>query len=325
MTIRSHLVVSLLWLAACQALAQSAPVPAPPPSVAAPPPTQSLVMPGVKDRPTEPPAGLSSEKVKSISIGKDGGSSSKAETLRDLEVLQRQVYFQELKAKARELEAAHQVQVRPPEMVAFGGGVPQSTGFVPPAVPPVLNGAQTSYGVGVALPAPALEEEPQARLLNLIVTPTRTRADVISSGTAMTVKEGDEIGSGWKVASITPSGVLVEKVVTSKELDRANAAPARVSRGKAAAPRKAQKWIDVERTISAKLKPAEQSVPTENSAGVQPTPPAGQGMAAAMPPLPPALRPADSTSVSSAAPLGPNAALLPQPTTAAAQLPRLPR
>jgi hypothetical protein len=315
--------VCLLSCVAGQVLAQNAPMPAAPASLAPPPAQPTLSPTPAAERAAGPVTGLTSEKVKAISIGKDVGSSGKAETLRDLENLQRQVYFQELKAKARELEMAH--LPRPNEGAPVSMAAPTTVAYIPPAMQPAFPGAQPSVLTGMASPpTPLPDEEPQARLLNLIVTPTRTRADVLVSGTATTVKEGDEVGAGWKVASIKASGVLVEKTMVGKELDRrAAATPSKSPRAKGGVARPAPKWIDVERTISAKLKPAEQP-PITDLAPTQAAPQNGQTSGAVVPPLPPALRPADSTSVTSAVPLGPNQTLQPQ-STAAAQLPRLPR
>jgi hypothetical protein len=278
------------------------------------------------------PAGSASAptgaKAQDIPIGTKGEAGKGAETLKDLEILQRQAYFAEMRAKVKDAE-----KPAIPAAASASAPLPSFPGSVAPAMVPALpqapqagssspSGMQPQYGSGfMSLPGAAPNLEPTSRLVNLIISGGRARADVHTNGIVNTIREGDKLEGDWVVTKIALSGVTVEKVVTQEPpiTGRLSASPAagpamvasaatrrgakKSPVGVAHATPFLSKSDAVERSVTAQLKPY-----TAGSQQYNASPVAGTGStmgAAVIPPLPSAMRPVDSTNVPPAAALNP--------------------
>lgn len=295
---------------------------------------QSLPAPGAA--PVLVPAGAAAAasvpagaKAQDIAIGSK--SAGGGETLKELEALQRQAYFAELRTKLKEAEkpAAAAAPASAPSAPSPSMQFPASV--APALVPRLPHGLQGGPGIppsmagpfsgGFALPSSSSNAEPSSRLVNVIISGGRARADVHTNGVVTTVREGDKLEGDWLVTKIALAGVTVEKGVVEPSFrdvgGRSNAAaravmqaPAsgeRVGRKASSAPVVAARPVTapeiVERIVSVQLKPYTAGSqqfdvsPVSSGAGTM-------GAAVGVPPLPSGLRPpVDSTSVPSAAPL----------------------
>lgn len=210
-----------------------------------------------------------------------------AHTVRDLEALQQQAYLLELRAKIQELSKAAGMDMAP--------GVPGAA--MTPAIVPPMSGVTMPVNVqpsGVFAPEEASQPDPEAKLVSVIIAGGKARADVSEGGIVTTVKEGDKLDGGWRVAEISPSGVTVETVVTEMQ------PVARSAKGKGHGS-KGPAMIQTERVVSRTLKPAALAQTTQP--GVV-SPPAAADLPS-IPPLPRAIGGGpDSTSVRGVPPVG---------------------
>lgn len=195
-----------------------------------------------------------------------GKSDASAGTLKELELLQREAFMAELRAKIREANK---------DVAAVAPSVAPAMQPMPAPAPMLPS----------ALVEPALDVP--AQLVNVIIMGQgRGRADVMHEGSIVTVREGDKLGA-WVVQSIQPGKVTVERTFE---------APAPAAKGK----RSAGAAVMVEKTVSAVLKlhqPGSVSLPPPAS-----LPPAAI-QTPVVPPLPTKVQSPDSTSIGPAAPL----------------------
>lgn len=288
---KKHIALAILAVLVGAAGAQPAPsVPMQPPVPAAPalPPVgQPAAVPAIA------PQAIQSmgQKVGGIAIGREQVIGQGADSLKDLEALQRQAYFLDLRAKMKEINTALNANKEvAPAMPAAS---------VMPAVPPVLPSLPAALPAEQGVePPPVIDEQPTARVVSAIVTAGRARADVTTGASVITVKEGDELGDGWRVASIKSTGVRAEKVVTRKRFDPDFVATVTKKVGKKPSRPVVAPMVEYEKTLSFLLKPADGFSP------VAPVQAAAQAPAPVVPPLPQGVRPLDSTSVPPALPLG---------------------
>jgi type IV pilus biogenesis protein PilP len=245
------------------------------------------------------PAGESrSHKAGSIAIGHDLPQGS--ESLKDLEALQRQAYFLELRNKIKDMSALPS-QTGLPASAPAGAAAQRSAqdprGTVLPLMPAPAFMPRLSIG------AVGVDEQPAARVQSVIVMSARSRADVVVNGSVVTVKEGDDVGNGWKVTSIKPGAVRAEKVVTLTRPDPSFIAPAPTRIGKKAAATPAAPpmvpMVPYEKTLTAVLRPADKPAASEDTLA-----PVAPAVLTGIPPLPAGLRRVDSTAVPAAMPLG---------------------
>lgn len=234
--------------------------------------------------------------AKAVTIGKQDDASGAAGSLKEMENLQREAFLGELRAKIRTANGAGKVDA---SATVAASAVPSQPSVSVPLTPATFAAPATSptmfpiYRQSSAAPL-ELQGEPKAELVSVIVTSSRTRADVMDDGLVKTVKEGDKLGE-WSITSITTNGVTVERTVTRLSMAQPpvfsatrNGASAR-KRVVAIAP------VPYEKTMSVMLKPYRPPVAEAISGTI------GGVAVPVIPPLPSSIRPQDSTSILPAA------------------------
>lgn len=239
------------------------------------------------------PPGMSSP-ANEVKVGKGAADKQSDLTMREIEALQKKAWLLELKVKVKDLEdsldgAKKDGQGRVDSKVQMGGP---------------FAGAPIRFGTGAPMflpPAPVMNDEPHERVVNIVATQSRSRADLMRNGSRITVKVGDSLENGWKVSAISTEGVEAERkrfvAMPNPALKNQDAKGG----SKKAPSTSTPKTVQREEVMTVKLKPADDIAMGLNVLDPQQAPQSNSSPV--VPPLPVGMAGADSTRVTPGKPI----------------------